>query len=268
VGPWQFMQGTGKRYGLKVDYWIDERRDIVKSTRAAAKYLKELHTIFGSWYLAAAAYNAGEGRVLNAIRRGHTRNFWELARGKDNFRAETRNYVPKMIAAALISKNPEKYGFTEISYEQPLLWETVEVPQGVDLRTVAEQSQAEVEVVKLLNAELRIGITPPDSDEAYALRVPPEHKPLLLSNFDKLKSRKSSHFIVHHIQRGENLGSLARRFKTQVQTIMELNDIRNARTLRIGQQIRVPIPARGERSIASSSAPKRSRTRLSSTKKK
>src|SRR5690606_13336536 len=124
VGPWQFIEGTGKRYGLRVNYWIDERKDIIKSTHAAAKYLKELYQIFGSWYLAAAAYNAGEGTVLNAIRRDRTRNFWQLARQEKNFRSETQNYVPKMIAAALLAKSPEKYGFAdkEIAYEDPLTW--------------------------------------------------------------------------------------------------------------------------------------------------
>ncbi len=261
VGMWQFMKGTGQRYGLKVDYWIDERRDIVKSTRAAAQYLKELHMIFGSWYLAAASYNAGEGRVLNAVRREQTRDFWELARSKGTFRKETSNYVPKMIAAALISKNPEKYGFNNIVYEQPLEWESVEVPPGVDLRSVAEQSDTDVELIKLLNSELRIGITPPDRDEPYLIHVPLNKKALIEANLDKLKARKSSHFIVHHIERGENLGSISRRFKTQIQTIMELNDIRNPKSLRIGQEIRVPIPSYGseERSVASNSRKKKRR---------
>ena len=104
VGPWQFIRATGKRYGLNVEFWIDERRDIYKSTHAAARYLKDLYTMFGSWYLAAAAYNAGEGKVLRAVKRDQTRDFWKLERNKRNFRAETRNYVPKIIAAAIIAK--------------------------------------------------------------------------------------------------------------------------------------------------------------------
>jgi membrane-bound lytic murein transglycosylase D len=243
VGLWQFMKGTGQRYGLKIDYWIDERRDIVKATEAAAKYLNELHMIFGSWYLAAASYNAGEGRVLNAVRKEKTRNFWELSREKGNFRKETSNYVPKMIAAALIAKNPEKYGFTDTVYEPVLYWDTVDVPPGVDLRSVAEQAGCSEEVIKILNSELRIGITPPDQTEPYTIRIPVEYKNNLISNLDKLRARKSSHFIVHNIESGENLGSIARRFKTQVQTIMDLNDIRSAKRLRVGQKIRVPIPS-------------------------
>ena len=106
AGVWQFMPYTGRNYGLNLDHWYDERRDIVKATHAAAKYLKELHQIFGSWYLAAASYNAGEGRTLRVVRENQTRNFWELIRKKKNFRSETRNYVPKIIAAKLISSDP------------------------------------------------------------------------------------------------------------------------------------------------------------------
>ncbi|NCN27619.1 LysM peptidoglycan-binding domain-containing protein [bacterium] len=263
VGPWQFISGTGKRYGLQINYFIDERRDIAKSTKAAAQYLKELYQIFGSWYLAAASYNAGEGRTLNAIRRNRTRNFWELARGKENFRRETRNYVPKIIAAALIAKDPEKYGFTNIKYEEPLTWVSVEIPQGIDLRSVAEVSNASFESLRLLNAELVIGITPPDSKEKFLVRVPPESEASLVANLNKLKAKKVSHFIVHRVRSGENLGSIARKYRTKVRTIMELNRVKNARRIQIGQRLRVPVPLRGssrstsQRSIASVS---RSRT--------
>jgi membrane-bound lytic murein transglycosylase D len=240
VGPWQFIKGTGTRYGLKVDYWVDERRDYRKSTFAAAQYLKELHQVFGSWYLAAAGYNAGEGKVLLAVRRDRSRNFWELSRRKKNFRAETRNYVPKIIAAALISKNPEKYGFTDIAFEEPLSWTEVVVPAGVDLKTVSKIIETDEDYVNLLNSELRRGITPPGS-AGYKLRIPPSTQEKLLASMDKLESKKIGNFIEHTLKGGESLGSLARKYGVSVATLMELNQISNPRKLRTGMEILVPV---------------------------
>jgi membrane-bound lytic murein transglycosylase D len=243
VGPWQFMEATGKRYGLKVDFWIDERKDIVQSTHAAARYLKELHQIFGSWYLAAAGYNAGEGKVLNAIRREKSRNFWQLAHEKKNFRSETTNYVPKIIAAAILAKDPHKYGFAkDIEFEKPLVWESVKIPGGVDLRAVAQVTGADPEVLQLLNAELRAGITPPDLKDGYLFRVPPEKKDLLISKVSELSRIQVASFISHKIGRGENLGYIARRYKTNTATLLKLNSIRNPKALRVGQVIKVPLP--------------------------
>jgi membrane-bound lytic murein transglycosylase D len=240
VGPWQFIKGTGTRYGLKVDYWTDERRDYRKSTFAAAQYLKELHQIFGSWYLAAAGYNAGEGKVLFAVRRDRSRNFWELARKKKNFRAETRNYVPKIIAAALISKNPEKYGFTDIPFEEPLAWTEVRVPSGVDLKTVSRLIEEDEFMVSLLNSELRRGITPPGKD-GYLLRVPPQKKDILLASLDKLESKKIGNFLEHTLRPGESLGSLSRKYGVSVSALQDLNQISNPKRLRPGQEILIPV---------------------------
>ena len=243
VGPWQFIEETGKRYGLKVDFWIDERKDIVKSTHAAAQYLKELQAIFGSWYLAAAAYNAGEGKVFKAIRREKNRNFWELAHGKINFRAETKNYVPKIIAAALLAKNPQKYGFSSsLPYEKPLAWDSVKIPGGVDLRAVAQVTNADYEVLQLLNAELRTGITPPDAKEGYEVRVPPEKKEVLITKMSELSRIQVASFINHRVGRGENLGYIAKRYKTSVLILLKLNNIRNPKSLRVGQTLKVPLP--------------------------
>ncbi len=244
VGPWQFIASTGRRYGLESTYWVDERRDIRKSTLAAAAYLKELHQVFGSWYLAAAAYNAGEGKVLNAVRRDRTRNFWELARKKANFRAETRNYVPKIIAAALIGKNPEKYGFTDVAYQQPLAWDIVRVPSGVTMQSIAQNIEMDPDDLHIMNAELRRGITPPGPN-GYELRVPPQLKDKLVTNLGKLESKKIGNFLEHVIRRGDNLGSIARRYGVDTETLIDLNKIRNTRALRIGQEILIPVAAAG-----------------------
>ena len=244
VGPWQFIKSTGERYGLKVNHWVDERRDYRKSTYAAAKYLQELHIIFGSWYLAAASYNAGEGKTLAAIRRDRTRNFWELARKKTNFRAETRNYVPKIIAAALVSKNPVQHGFGNVQYEAPLSWESVPIRGGVDLRQLASLIDADPEYVLLLNPELRRGITPPDL-ENYEVRIPPEKKDILLANMSKLETKKLGHFIEHRVRSGDTLYSIARRYGTDTQSLVDLNGYSKKKTrLRIGAEVIVPVPDR------------------------
>lgn len=274
VGPWQFIASTGKRYGLEVDAWIDERRDIEKSTHAAAQYLKELHQIFGSWYLAAASYNAGEGKVLNAIRRDKSRNFWELARKKKNFRSETRNYVPKIIAAALISKNPAQYGFGDVVYEVPLQWESVEIPGNIDLRSVNDVTKIDKDMLKLLNAELRRGVTPPNTGY-YPLRVPVGQGTIVTANLEAIRAKKykiadadderrgrrgrrgrnasrgSSQNAAaamtaplkagdYRIKPGDTLWDLARRSGTTVAEIKRLNAIRSPRDIRPGAVIRVP----------------------------
>ncbi len=239
VGVWQFIKGTGTRYGMRVDHWVDERRDIEKSTHAAAVYLKELHQIFGSWYLAAASYNAGEGRTLRVVRETRSRNFWELIRNSSNYRKETRNYVPKIIAAALLSRNAEKYGFTNIENESALEWDLVDVPPGVALRAISEVLKMPYAELKLYNPELYREITPPNADK-WSLKVPKDKKELLLANIDKLKSQKHGFFIIHRFERGDTLGAIARRYGTTVQTLMDLNNI-NPRRIRAGAKIQIPI---------------------------
>jgi membrane-bound lytic murein transglycosylase D len=264
VGVWQFIKGTGSRYQLRIDHWVDERRDIEKATHAAAVYLKELQQIFGSWYLAAASYNAGEGRTLRVVRESKTRNFWELIRNSSNYRKETRNYVPKIIAAAILSRNPEKYGFTNIEYESPIEWDLVTVQPGVALRAIADVIQMPYADFKLYNPELFRDITPPNAD-SWAVKVPKDKKELLLANLDKLKSQKHGFFIVHVLERGENLGTISRRYGTSVQTIMDLNNIDNPRRIRNGTKLQIPvnvdsIQSRRKRSEASGQAKNSAKT--------
>ncbi len=239
VGPWQFIKGTGQRYDMRADFWIDERRDFIKSTRAAAKYLKELHQIFGSWYLAAASYNAGEGRVLKAVRQNQSRNFWELSRKKKNFRAETRNYVPKIIAAALVSKNPERYGFHDIPYEEPLSWTTVTVSPGLHLKTIAKTLGLEFEDLRILNPELRRGIVPPKGGE-YVLRVPKDKKDLLLAKSSELKAEKIETVVKYKVRSGDTIDRIAKRHGTSARSILEFNDIQDPRKIRAGKTLTIP----------------------------
>jgi len=170
VGPWQFIEGTARRYGLKVNGQVDERRDPEKSTRAAARYLKDLYRQFGCWYLAAAGYNAGEKRVEGAVRRTASQDFWTLAQ-KGQLPKETCNYVPQFIAAALIALNPERYGFTQIAYQKPLAYEGVKLPGNTDLRQFAEGLDISLEDIRELNPELKGWVTPAVPGE-YILKVP------------------------------------------------------------------------------------------------
>jgi membrane-bound lytic murein transglycosylase D len=169
-GPWQFIYETGGRYGLRVNHWVDERRDPEKSTMAAALYLRDLFNQFGSWYLAAAAYNAGEKRIEKSVEMHETSDFWELTK-YNTLPRETREYIPRLIAAALVAKNPEKFGFTGIDYEQPIRTVSEGVPGGVPLEAVARAAWTDVDSLRVLNPELLTNVTPPDV-ETYTIRLP------------------------------------------------------------------------------------------------
>ena len=179
-GMWQFIKGTGVRYGLTVDSYQDERRDPEKSTKAAAKYLLDLYKQFGSWYLAAASYNCGEGRVQRELNQSSHKNFWELS---DNqcLPNETKNYVPQMIAATIIAKNPEKFGFKNIPYQPPLAVDKVQVKEPTSLKAAAVAVNVPVEEIQALNPELLRGVTPPDTP-SYALNLPAKSKEAFAKN--------------------------------------------------------------------------------------
>jgi membrane-bound lytic murein transglycosylase D len=199
-GPWQFIYLTGKKYGLKLNYWIDERRDPEKSTIAAAKYLKDLYDLFECWYLAAAGYNAGEGKIMNAIKRYRTEDFWELTKYR-YLKKETKDYVPQMIAAALIAKEPEIYGFTDIEYQDPLRYEKVNVPEVTDLRLIAKACEISLGELKDLNPELLRWCTPPNYSD-YEIKIPFGKKELFLQNFGALQPVTKSQFTTQILSGG------------------------------------------------------------------
>ncbi len=169
-GPWQFIYETGGRYGLRVNHWVDERRDPEKSTVAAALYLKDLFNQFGNWYLAAAGFNAGEKRIERAVEKHETSDFWELSR-YNTLPKETRDYIPRLLAEAIIAKEPERFGFTNINYDQPVAFVTERVPAATPLAVVARAASVDALAVRALNPELLTGITPPDADD-YVVRLP------------------------------------------------------------------------------------------------
>jgi peptidoglycan lytic transglycosylase D len=239
-GPWQFIYLTGKRYGLKANWWVDERRDPEKSTIAAAKYLKDLYDLFECWYLAAAGYNAGEGKIANAMKRYRTEDFWELTKYR-YLKRETKDYVPQMIAAALIAKDPEKYGFVDIGYWEPLQYEKVHVPPVTDLRLIAKACEASVEELKELNPALLRWCTPPDSQE-YEIRVPFGKKELFLQNFETLPRQDRFQFKSHIVRRGDTLGGIARLYRVDLEPILELNRLKRSSPLSVGMNLIIPIP--------------------------
>jgi len=169
-GMWQFIKGTGLRYGLAINNYVDERRDPEKATRAAANYLLDLYKQFGSWYLAAASYNCGEGRVQRELNQSNHKNFWELS-ANQCLPTETKNYVPQMIAATIIAKNPQKFGFTHVPYLPPLKTDKVKVKETTSLTAAAVAVNVPPEEIQALNPELLRGVTPPETP-AYTLNLP------------------------------------------------------------------------------------------------
>jgi len=190
-GLWQFIRGTGVRYGLAVNNYIDERRDPEKSTHAAAKYLLDLYKRFGSWYLAAASYNCGEGRVQKEINSGAGKNFWELSENQC-LPGETKNYVPQMIAATIIAKNPEKFGFKNVPYLPPLKFDTVKVSEPTSLKAASVACNVPLEEMHFLNPELRKGVTPPEMG-AYVLKIPKGASELFRKNIDVARIELPAH---------------------------------------------------------------------------
>jgi membrane-bound lytic murein transglycosylase D len=236
VGPWQFIRATGLRYGLRIDNWVDERRDPMKSTRAAAAYLKDLHQQFGEWFLAAAAYNAGERRVETAIQRAQTDDFWLLTQ-RTNLKQETRNYVPKFIAAATIASTPEKYGFSELVYEAPMDYDEVTTHKPLTLQTVAKLARTTVANLKELNPALLRNVTPP-SEQGFTLRVPSGSGDIFNQSYTTQFDSIGVKVATHSVQKGDTLAAIARRYHVSVNQIMEANDLKNSQ-LRIGQQLTI-----------------------------
>jgi len=177
VGPWQFINETGKRFGLKTNWWLDERRDIEKSTRAAAKYLKELYSMFNCWNLAAAGYNAGENKIARLVEKHQTKSFWKLAK-YGAIPSETQNYIPKLMATLLIAKAPALYGFREINYQEPLEYDFYNVPGGTRLDYLSSQIGWPRQTLRELNPELIRGYVP-FSVSSRRIRIPIDTKALV-----------------------------------------------------------------------------------------
>lgn len=242
AGPWQFIESTGRHYGLDNNWWQDERRDIEKSTRAAARFLTDLSTRFdGNWYLAIAAYNAGGGKVSQAMRAANSQDFWQLAEGQV-LQAETKNYVPKLLAALTIVRDLEKYGFTDLNFEYPSKYELVTLPTTTDLEVVALLSGSDYAEIKDLNPELKRWCTPPNLLN-YPLRVPAGRAEVFNAAYADLPVSARANYYRHRLVAGDTLGSLAKKYRIEVDDIIEMNRIKNPRALQIGADLILPLRA-------------------------
>ncbi|MDP1946375.1 MAG: transglycosylase SLT domain-containing protein [Nitrospirota bacterium] len=242
TGPWQFMQGTAKAYGLRVDNYVDERRDPIKSTVAAARYLRDLYDLFGAWPLAMAAYNAGEGKVMRALHKAQVESFSEISKTR-LIRRETKEYVPRFMAATIIARNPDRYGFSQES-AAPHEFDEAIITRTVHFRAIANVTGIPYEELRLLNPELRRDATPP-GNETYHLKVPVGMKAKVEQLLDRIPSYKfpqlpeKVHLAAagpsrwYKVRVGDTLGKVSKRFRIPIKTLKTKNNL-SSPTIRPG----------------------------------
>jgi membrane-bound lytic murein transglycosylase D len=268
VGMWQFMASTGRLYGLTVDPWVDERRDPFKATEAAVNYLADLRQRLGSVYLAAAAYNAGVGRIERGIDRlpgesdsvdDHT--FFQLS-DRRYLRRETRDYVPKLIAASLIAKQPERYGF-QVEPLTPLTFDEITVPDATGLDVIARLADTTAAALLELNPQFVRGVTPPS--RSVVVRVPRGRGTTVAERYDSLPITSRITFVDHYVSRGQTLSEIAQRYRVSVAMIQSANPRLRAHALRVGERIIIPMSGRVVPASAWSVPPESRYRRVAST---
>jgi membrane-bound lytic murein transglycosylase D len=238
-GPWQFMRATAIEQGLRHDWYIDERSDPEKATIAAAKYLKSLHKMFdGDWHLVLAAYNGGMGRVQRAVKRAGVDDFWRLSQNSRYLPRETREYVPLILAAIIVAKNPSQYGF-DIVAEEPVPYERVTLPRAVDLRRVAEWTGRSIDEIQSLNPELRRWTTPV-RDKDYELRVPLGTAEFFHARLAEASPGDLASLKWHTVKKGETLATIARKLRVSRVDLAEANSLSTRAKLRTGQELVIP----------------------------
>ena len=239
-GLWQFIKSTGKAYGLNKTYWLDERRDYIKSTYAATKYFKDLYLEFGDWYLALAAYNCGSTRVHRAIKRNGSKNYWDLY----SLPSETKNYVPNVMATIIIATNPEKYGFT-INSEPDFEWIEKDIDKSVKLESIAKCANVSLKTLQQYNPELEkdVALIPPlEKGETYTLRLPVNISP----DFDSLLKLVEAPnlneiiFVEHKVRPGESVWLIARKYKVKKNHILAVNNLSEKSIIRPNQILKIP----------------------------
>jgi|TARA_B100000131_G_scaffold49840_1_gene44457 membrane-bound lytic murein transglycosylase D len=235
VGLWQFMYLTGKQYGLERTWYVDERQDIIKSTEAAARYFKDLYREFEDWYLVLAAYNAGPGRVNRAVNLHETSDYWQLY----SLPKDTKNYIPYFLSSAIILKDPEKYGF-KIPKAKSFKYDEVVIKKSADLSVIAKSAGTKTSTIKYLNPELRQSATPANED--YILRVPYGAKDKFYNSFNALPEteRFATQKVEHRVKKGENLTTIASKYRVLISDLMTINNLKNDR-LSIGQRLKIPV---------------------------
>jgi membrane-bound lytic murein transglycosylase D len=238
-GTWQFMQGTAAENGLRTDWYVDERANTDKATRAAAKYLKTLYSMFGDWHLALASYNGGPGRVQRALQRSRAEDFWTLSATTRHLPRETREYVPMILAAIVIARNPAQYGF-ELSPVARRAADLVNLPGPVDLRRVAEWTGVPVDEIRGLNPELRRWTTPPNKNSQYDLKVPAGTAQVVMDRYASAGPSEAATLQWYTVKAGDSMVGIARKFRVSRTDLAQANYLRVAAQVRPGQQLVIP----------------------------
>lgn len=254
VGLWQFIQGTGAAYGLRVNWWLDNRRDPVKATRAAARHLRDLYRAMGDWHLALSTYNCSMTRIKRCMTEMEDSTFWGI---RPCLPKETQNYVPLYIAATMIASDPERYGFTNIQYESPASFDTVRIYEAVDINALGSAAGVSGLEIKDLNPELLQPSTPPQEitgSQGYVLRVPSGTSQMFFTNYAKLSQEEKRPWLAHMVERGESLKSIARTYGLTPAQLADYNDMGTSEKLRKGQRLRVPMSVMAPTAIASTEA--------------
>jgi membrane-bound lytic murein transglycosylase D len=239
VGMWQFIRSTARLYGMRVDWWVDERRDPVRATRAASRYLRDLYTAFDDWELALAAYNTGQRGVERAMKRSRSDDYWKLSLPR-----ETRDYVPKFMAACIIMADPEAYGF-DLEYDPPIEFEEIQVAPKTSIEVIARCAEADPKYVKTMNPHL-IRECAPDGDHDYGVRIPFGTLEVCQANLagipreDRIAKSYANPYMKHTVRKGESLSVIARKYQTSVSTIAQANGIKNYHRIRAGQVLTIP----------------------------
>lgn len=261
VGPWQFIRGTGQRYGLRIDRYVDERRDPEKATRAAARYLHDLYDMFDDWHLSLAAYNTGEANVARVRDTAQTDDYWEMI-DRGYLPSETRQYVPRALAAMEIGTYAEEYGF-DIPKVRPNRYDRVTIDKSMSLKTVAQLSGSSLEEVTELNPALCRGVVPPSGYEVRLPKGTRETFEVAYANFrpTAVVADDGPSYVTHRVRRGETLASIARRYHVSSADLLRANKLDKNKQVHAGTVLRVPVKRKstGYRSFASSENEPRSR---------
>ncbi|MFO7760703.1 MAG: LysM peptidoglycan-binding domain-containing protein [Thermodesulfobacteriota bacterium] len=237
AGLWQFIESTARHYGLQINSYIDERRNPLKSTDAAIRYLSDLYEEFGDWQLAVAAYNTGRYKIIKGIRRYNSKDFWELAE-KNYLYNETKEYVPKLIAAIVIAKNPEKYGFNNLNYASPFAYDTIKVKPWTSLHKISLACDTDLKKIKELNRDLKRQLAPP-GNKPYEIKIPAGTKKLASRNLPRIHAIIHTRYKTHVAQKDETLSEVCRRYNLNKTTVLKANNLKSAR-LKKNQRLRIP----------------------------
>ena len=238
AGLWQFIPTTGREMGLRVDWWIDERRDPEKSTDAAILFLSKMYRQFGDWYLVWAGYNGGPGRVSKAVAKHNTKDFWTL---KENnaFPDETDNYIPKIVAAAIIGKYRDRYGFTDVKYQEPLQYTHVTIDGNVAVDILAKCAHISTNEFLAYNPEIVQSALPPTPSK-LTIKVPANTQESFKAALASVPPEERLTYVRHVIKKGETLGSIAKKYGVSVSSIQKVNKISNPNRISLGQVIMIP----------------------------